>query len=551
VTTLVTSTLTLLESGTRIRWNQLRRSSWRYILGWTVFIAFMAGLAMTFALAINVSVRLALRTGSVPDLTAVPGGLLVGVWFFTFVTGFGVALSALYLANDLELLMVAPVPIHAVFSAKLFQASLPTYLFVALPVLPSLWAYGLAQRYNPLYFLGVLAVLALLPALPVGLAALAVMAVVRVVPARRVAEILGLVAAVTSVAFSLWGQGASAGTFRGFQPASITRNITHLDIPFTPPSLAGHGLVALGSGDWEGAARGLGAFAALSIAGFVVALDASASLYYSGWAKMRSGSGRGRRSRPTAAPSPLAAWMAHPIPAIVLRDWLIIPRDLSNIVQVLAPLAFSVFWAWQLLRLPARLATDSTLAPLVPTMTTLATAMVTGLVFTRFALTGINREGKAAWLLRAAPVSPWQWLWAKFLVAYLPFVGLGLALTLGLGVAMGASSADIAQSALTLILVGAGIMGLAVGIGGAAVRFDWSNPHQMVGYAPSIIALAAYTVYGIAIIALLGAARLAASLWLPVAGFAWAGSIALAVALTMGAVVLPLWVAAERLRNLE
>ena len=551
MTSLVTSTLTLLESAARIRWNTLRRASPLYLLGWTIFIVFMAGLALAFALAVNVSVRVALRTGNGADLAALPGGLLAGVFFFTFITGFGLALSALYLANDLDLLMVAPVPIHSVFAAKLTQASLPTYLFVALPVLPSLWAYGLAQRYNPLYFAGVLAVLILLPALPVSLAALAVMAVVRVVPARRVAEILGLVAAVTSIAFSLWGQGASAGAFRGLQPTSITRSVAQLDIPFTPPSLAGHGLAALGSGDWEAAARGLAAFAALSIAGFVIALDLSASLYYSGWAKMRSGVGRARKPQAAAPPTLIDRWLSHPIPAIVLRDWLVIPRDLSNIVQVLAPLAFSVFWAWQLLRLPQRFAADNLMGPLVPTMTTMVTVMVTGLVFTRFALTGVNREGKVIWLLRAAPVSVWQWLWAKFLVAYLPFVVLGMAVSLGLGVAMGASETDMALTALTLVLVGAGIMGLAVGIGGAAARFDWTNPHQMVGLAPGAVALGAYTVYTLAVIGLLGAARLAAGLWPPIAVFIWAGALAVAVALTLGALLVPLWVAAERLRRLE
>lgn len=550
MTALVTSTLDLLGAGARIRWNQVRRSSWRYRIGWTIFVVFMAALALTFALAISVSVRFALRSGVGPALVALPSGLLFGIFFFTFVTGFGVALSALYLANDLDLLMVAPIPVHAIFTAKLIQASLPTYLFVALPALPSLWAYGVAQRYNPLYFVGVLGVLTLLPALPVSAAALAVMAVVRVVPARRVAEILGLVTALTSVAFSLWGQGASAGTFRGVQPTSITRTVAALDIPYTPSSLAGHGLVALGSGDWEGAARGLGAFAALSLAGFVLTLDVSAALYYSGWAKMRAGAGRARRPRAPTRPSALDNLAAHPVAAIALRDWQLIPRDLSNIVQVLTPLAFSVFWAWQLLRLPARVTGDSGIDLFMPLATALTTIMVTGLVFTRFALTGVNREGQAVWVLQSAPVTPWQWLWGKFLVAYIPYLVLGAAITCALGYALGSPWPDVAQSLAALVLVGAGMMGLAVGIGGASARFDWSNPHQMVGLAPGFIALVAYGLFGVTIIAVLGGARILGSLWPSLAVFAWLAAGALAVALTVGAVLVPMSVAADRLRHL-
>ena len=159
MTPLVTSTLTLLESGARIRWNHLRRSSWRYILGWTVFIVFMAGLAMTFALAINVSVRPALRTGAVPDLTAVPGGLLMGLlgplvgrlfdrygprWLSTG----GATLLVLTMLALTQVTPQTPIAlllgIHLVLSTGLAFLFTPAFTTALNPLPPHLYSHGSA-----------------------------------------------------------------------------------------------------------------------------------------------------------------------------------------------------------------------------------------------------------------------------------------------------------------------------------------------------------------------------------------------------------------------
>ncbi len=559
-------TVFLLAASGRIWWNRLRRSNWRYRLSWLVLFTFLALLSFIFALAINTSVRFAVRTGTMAGLDALPGGILGSVFLFTFVTGFGIALSSLYLSGDLDLLLAAPIPIHAIFTAKLVSAVLPTYLFVALPAIPSLWAFGLGLGYNPLYFLAVFPVLLFLPLLPVSLAALAVMAVVRVVPARRLAEILGVVAAAISIGFSLWGQGASAGTFGGMQPGAISRTLRTLDVPFSPASLAGHALAALGAGEWDAALRGLGGFAALSLAGFLVALDLSASLYYSGWAKVRAGVGRqaagGRRRAEEGQKAErgrqkaevgawLMGWASHPVPAIVIKDFRALPRDLSNLVQILAPLIFSAFWAWQLLRFPARLYGGGMLGALWPLVGTLAAVSITGMIFSRFALTGVSREGQAAWLVRAAPVSPWDWLWAKFLVAYLPFLAMGLALSVGLGVAQASDAAALVLGAAAVLLIGAGITGIALGLGTLAARFDWSSPHQMVGMGTGCVSGVAYSVYAGVILAVFALARLAADRLPDVSLLVWLAALSLATLLTAGAVIAPLWAAAEKLRGLE
>ena len=213
----------LLALGLRLWWSKLRRSSWRYRLGWITLAVILAGGALVFAAVLGVIVRGAARQGDGTEaVQALPGGLLSVVFLFTFVTAFGNSLSALYLAGDLDLLMAAPVSPRSVFAAKLIQAALPNYLLITLPLIPVFWAYGQAQHYGLLYDVAFLLTLVLLPILPVGVAALMVLVVVRLVPPRRVAEIMGLLIAGVSISLSLWGQSVGFRTTRVMRSHDIT-----------------------------------------------------------------------------------------------------------------------------------------------------------------------------------------------------------------------------------------------------------------------------------------------------------------------------------------
>ena len=88
----------LLVLGLRLWWSKLRRSSWRYRLGWSALAVLLTGGALLFAAVLGVIVRSAGRLGGGTEaVQLLPGGLLSAVFLFTFVTAFGNSLSALYL----------------------------------------------------------------------------------------------------------------------------------------------------------------------------------------------------------------------------------------------------------------------------------------------------------------------------------------------------------------------------------------------------------------------------------------------------------------------
>jgi hypothetical protein len=140
-----------------------------------------------------------------PFLQAIPALIFTTMFLVIFVTSFGVLLQALYLSGDMDFLLTAPVPIRAVFITKLLQAVLPTFGLAAVFVLPVLFGLGFSGGYNLLYYPLVVLLMVALTLASAGLSALLVMAIVRIFPARRVAEVLGFVGAVTSMICSQTG----------------------------------------------------------------------------------------------------------------------------------------------------------------------------------------------------------------------------------------------------------------------------------------------------------------------------------------------------------
>jgi hypothetical protein len=194
----------LMRARWRITWNNIRRASRRRKIGYFLAAFGLTVLALVLVF-VSWGVLTVLRRPEVaafvtPDLTrSIPVFFTSATFLAGLLTNFGVLLQALYLAGDMEFLLAAPIPPRAVFVTKLVQAVLPNFLFMCLFNLPALIGLGIVQGYNVSYFVMAPVTLVLLMLAGAGISAVGVMGVVRLVPARRVAEVLGLVGGVTSI----------------------------------------------------------------------------------------------------------------------------------------------------------------------------------------------------------------------------------------------------------------------------------------------------------------------------------------------------------------
>jgi ABC-2 type transport system permease protein len=372
-----------------------------------------------------------------PYLAAVPSLVFFGLLLVLVMSSFSTVLSALYLSGDIDMLLIAPVPMRAVFTVKFLGALLPQYILLAVVLLPFLLGYGVGMGYGARYALVALLLLLLTPLFPGGLGALLVMAAVRVLPARRAREIVGVLGGLIGVAFYLVTQLAGR-IVPQFVNAQSVSAILSLNSPLLPSAWAGRALVAAGEGDLATLLLLGSAFTLLSLLSFGGCLLLAERLYYVGWANLANQGGRvrrdGRRQEPevrstderprnSALYAGLLCFLPVPSRAILVKDLRLFRRDLRNLQQLIFPLAIAAFWMFQLLMGGANASANA--SSWERTISDLASA---GIVFyvcvtlsSTMAGAGISREGKAMYLMKTAPVREREVLLGKVALAYLPY----------------------------------------------------------------------------------------------------------------------------------
>ena len=434
-----------------------------------------------------------------PFLDTIPVLILAVAFTGTLVTSFGVLLQGLYLAGDMDFLLSAPVPTRAVFITKMLQAILPNFSLIMLFSLPVLFGLGASGGYNFLYFPVLLILLALLALAAAGISSLLVMGVVRIFPARRIAEVLGLVGATISIICSQSGNFINLLHLQNqnISPSQIPIGaLTRFSSPYIPLSWPGLGLVAIGEGRWLAGLFFFILTVILAGGAFLFALRTAERLYYSGWASIQVG-GRRKRTAPTAAPAkriaapgPAAPLRILPAPvrAVLAKDFLTLRRDLRNMSQLVTPIILGIVYALFFLRPGSQFSSGGGDIPLWVTQGlsgavnfgSVAMALFVGMTLvSRLGLISFSQEGKNYWMLRTSPAAPRYLLAGKYLVTYLPALAISWIVLLLIGVLQGVSVGIILFGLLVIALSNLGTAGISLAFGVVGVNLTWEDPRRM------------------------------------------------------------------------
>ncbi|HEY3343416.1 MAG TPA: hypothetical protein VGJ97_00720 [Anaerolineaceae bacterium] len=501
------SVVKLLRLQALITFNNIRRANLRRKIGYgfltllvvAVLIGVFAGSWALLRLMRSPEVAPYFAAGGLLD--NIPVLALTAAFFVLILTSFGVLLQSLYLAGDMEFLLSAPVSIRAVFVAKLVEAILPDFGLVCLFGLPLLFGLGAAGGFAVGYYPLVILVLMALALAISGLTSLLVMAVVRIVPARRVAELLGFIGAIVSVLLSQSGQFLNAMRFSQNQFSGALTSLERLDAPWSPLSWAGHGLLDIAHGDWLPGLGLLAVFFLLSAAAFYLALVTAERLYFTGWSRVQVGTRRRRQpARPAgttaAQPSgaalpalaaPLVAWLPRTTRAILAKDYRVLTRDLRSMSQVVTPLIFGIIYAFAITR-TNRLGGNPefqrgigfTLQSLTVYGSVAISLFVSWGLLSRLALISFSHEGHSYWLIKSTPSASRQILLAKYLVAYIPGVLLGLVFLTVTSLLQHAAAGTVLYSAVMLLFSLAGAAGVNLAFGVAGANMNWQSPRGML-----------------------------------------------------------------------
>lgn len=492
------------------------------------------------------------------NLSTLPNIFFVAILFTLTFSSFATMLSVLYLSNDMEFLLAAPVPMRSVFLAKFITTLLGNSGLYLLIGLPALVGFGQGLGYNPIYYVLLPFVPLLLAMIPVGLGGLLVILLVRYMPARRLREILTVVGALIGASFYLISQLANVrnSEIGGTVAAGGSRLLRYIDTPYLPSTWAGQALVSAGQSNWAGLALNLGLLLVAGVSIFTISLLVAEEMYYSGWSNYATIASKPRARIPAASAtetrqSRLLNLVPPQLRALMVKDWKTTLRDPQNLTRIFMPLAFLIIFAIQGQQLSRNVPEQFSGATVLGTA--VLALFVSSMVFSRFASASISREGKAFWMLRIAPISMQKVLMGKFLAVFLPFATLGIVLSVILNLLRNPSPTLILLSILYVVLGTAGITGIFLGIGAAYPRLDWDNPNRQTTFRAGCISPVAYIIF-IALLSIFFVIPTGLAIFLPVApyiGLIWLVCLLIAAAITAAVIWLPLTYAAGKLAQLE
>ncbi|HVK03213.1 MAG TPA: hypothetical protein VM490_07040, partial [Armatimonadaceae bacterium] len=450
---------------------------------------FFVGSVLLFV-AIAVGFSAILMTARTAGSAALQSALIerTTLFLFLFLLASGVPfVSGVLLApGDLPLLAAAPVrPVLIVFGRLVdaVAAASGQFVVIGVPLLvAAAWVSGLGAA-GWLAFLVLLALFLVLPA--VGVAALLLL-LARAVGVRRVKVAVAITSAVLALVMCLvtvaeFSQQASQASRTGGNAVTrfgIQVRLDNLPPPapkWLPSTWVSDALAALRARDAAAAARPfvLLLWATLALGALCVAVGGPVLVGES----LLEGDSGGRKGDDGGSPGAFDRLLvllplAPPVRALLAKDARYVVRDLVLLSQVGIPVI--LYFVPFVIAGQVAGGVDARQDLLFLALGVVAT--IAYMEASILGLSSIGLEGRAFWLVLAAPVTSGELVRAKFLSALLPTFLLCAPLLLVACLWFGATPVQTLLSLGVLFCASAALCGLGVGIAGLFPRFVYENP---------------------------------------------------------------------------
>ncbi|HMQ30494.1 MAG TPA: hypothetical protein PKD53_07180 [Chloroflexaceae bacterium] len=421
-----------------------------------------------------------------------PGVLFSLVLLGGLFVGFNQALQGLYLSDDLERLLTAPVRLEALITAKLLNSVPVVVLFILLLSVPALIGYGSGAGLGPLYYLLAISFSALTPLFGIAVGALLAILLVRLLPARQLNEWLGtasiLIGALLSISLWLVSRSNAQRQPEDEDLSAIVAAINGIaDLPL-PSIWLGRALVEVGQGQMTGAALGaMGVYLLLTVGMFLAVVFLANRLYLDGWLRMQSAGGGKKGS----ADQPGVFGGASLDFSLGAKDWLLYLRDRRLLTRMGTVILMSGFVIFTFLvprgDRPGMLSATSLPTPFGSielaasgVLTAALVLLATWGVFYQILLAALSIERSSLYILKTAPLSPAQLLRAKVLSIFVPYAVLSLVGLLAGVFFLGVNPLWALFWLPVLLVIGYGLFALMVAIGFRYPNLSWDDPRRMV-----------------------------------------------------------------------
>ena len=476
------------------------------------------------------------------------------------------SLSTYYLSEELELLHSAPIRIESIFRAKFIETIIDSSWITLIYGLPVFLAYGMVFKASLLYYAVLFLTIIPFLIIPAGLGIMVTMLLVNAFPARRAKDVLVLLGLLFFVVLYI--------LFRMLQPEklvdpdafpSLVQYLTAMRAPISPLLPSSWSTETLSP--LLRHAKGEAFFYLLMLwstagASIVMGEWVCGKIYSAGWSRSQEGK-KSSLSRSTTADA-FFRFLSLPfrgkMRAIVLKDVKLFFRDTSQWSQLFLLFALMVVYLYSFKLLPLERAAMPSffLQNLISFLNLGMVGFVTASVAIRFVFPAVSLEGAAFWIIRSAPLSLGDFLWAKFWSSLLPLLALSGILIVLSNTLLKVTPFMMWLGIGTVFMMTFGITALGIGLGAVFPRFKHENVAQIptgfggivymlltMLFIGLVITLEAWPVYKI---------FTAQTLGYPITIPGWisiALSIIAVLAVNILALVLPMKIGLERLKQRE
>ncbi len=397
------------------------------------------------------------------------------------------ALSTLFMAEDLHLILTAPVAVSSIGLSKCFETMFNSSWMVLLFSLPVFFSYGVAYRQGPEFYgllmVSIIPFVMICGAVGTGVA----VALTLVLPATRLRNIMLMLALVFGITvYSLFRflrpeQFVNPEAFR-----TLLDYIATLEMPaapFLPSQWAADVVAALFLPARGDIAFNLALLWSTALALLIIVQRFFQRVYCRTWSKSQESLPglQGRCRRGDRLLNTVFSRVAPTHRQLAVKDLSCFFRDPAQWSQLFILGAIVVIYLYNLRVLPL----DQSPLPTLYLQHVIAflnlglAGFTLAAVAARFAFPAVSMEGHSFWLIRSAPVRIQDVIWSKCWLYGIFLLVLAEGLIICSNYLLRVDGFMMAISCVTMAMMTCGIVSLSIGCGAAYPRFAVEHVAQI------------------------------------------------------------------------
>lgn len=418
------------------------------------------------------------------------------------------SLTTFFLSDDLQLSFSSPIPLNRLFISRFIETILSSSWMVLLFAVPILIAYGRVFGASFYYYPWMIAALGSFLLLPAAIGTMALMLLVKAFPARKMHDVLIVLAAMLVVALYL--------IFRFLRPErlfnpdlfhGLAEHFATLRTPdsyFAPAVWLSESVLGLLHGNVQNALLYGGLLLSNGLMAIVVAQWLGGRIYFEAYSKSQEGR-RVRLSLSGAFESSMQALSGFFAPAsaeIAKKEIRSFFRETTQWTQLLLLSGLVVVYLFNFKAFDLQKIAGMTAyyVNLISFINIVLVGFLIAAVSVRFVLPLVSLEGQAFWIIKAAPISIPTFVMSKFFLVIAPLLIVAQVLILVSNYFLGASRLLYMVGAYTIFFMTLATTAMSLGMGAKYPNFKEKNIARLTTGASSIIYMILAMFYVVAVV---------------------------------------------------